>query len=122
MPARLVQQQHRMGARRDRLADLLQLGRHRLGIAVGQNETRTLALGRADRPEDVGPGGPLVVRCPGPCAASGPAPGDLVLLPDAGLVMPPHLYLGAVRQPGSDRLQRGGQAFLNASLSNSFWA
>ena len=62
MPACLVEQQHRMGAWRDRLADLRQLGRHRLSIAVGQDETRTLAFGRADRPEDVGPGGPLVVR------------------------------------------------------------
>jgi hypothetical protein len=30
---------------------------------------------------------------------------------DAGLIMPPQLDLGAVRQPGSDRLQLGGQAF-----------
>src|SRR3954465_5190031 len=62
MPAGLVQQQHRMCTGRDRLADLLQLSRYGLRVAGGQNETRPRALGWADRPEEVGPGGPLVVR------------------------------------------------------------
>ena len=62
MPACLVQQQHRMGAGRDRLADLLQLSRHGLGIAVGQDETGALALLGADGAKDVGPGGALIVR------------------------------------------------------------
>jgi hypothetical protein len=61
MPARLVEEQHRMRAGRHGLANLRQLGRHSLGVAVGQNKTRALALCRADGTKDVGPQRALVV-------------------------------------------------------------
>ena len=72
---------------------------HRLGVAGGQDERGSLALAGADRPEDVGGSGALIVRRRGPRAASCPAPGDLVLLADAGLVPEPDLYRPAFRCP-----------------------
>jgi hypothetical protein len=122
MPACLVQQQHRMRTGRDRLADLLQLRDHGLCVTIGQDETGALALRRADRAEDVGPQCTLVVWGARPCSPPGPAPGDLVLLSDTGFIMPPKFYLGAGRQTRPDRHQLGRQAFLNCSISSSFWA
>ena len=65
---------------------------HRLGVAERHDDAGALALGRADRAEDVGPGGALVVRRPGPGAAARPPAGDQVLLPDPRLVLEPDLY------------------------------
>ena len=61
MPARLVQQDEGMSAGRDRLRDLGQVQAHALGGAARQDQACALALGRADRPEDVGRGRPLVL-------------------------------------------------------------
>src|SRR3712207_2203705 len=122
VPARLVSEQHGMRAGRHGLADLLQLRGHGLGVAIGQDQTRTFALLWADRAKDVGPGGALVVRGCGSRAAPGPAPSDLVLLSDAGFVVPPQLYLGALRKARPDRFHSGWERFLNCSISSSFWA
>jgi hypothetical protein len=62
MPARLIQDQHRVRARRDDAADLFKVGLHGLGVAEGHDQTGGLAAGRADRPENVGPFGALIVR------------------------------------------------------------
>ena len=62
MPARLVHQDKGMRARCDRLRDFVQVQGHALGGAAGQNQARAFALSRADRAEDVGRGGPLVLR------------------------------------------------------------
>ncbi len=64
----------------------------------------------------------------GSCGAEGRVPRraqrrvPLVRRPDPGLVMPPQLDRGAVRQTRLDRFPFSGQAFFNASLSRSFWA
>src|SRR3954462_6551933 len=91
MPARLVHQDEGMRARRDRLRDFVQVQGHALGGAAGQNQARALALSRADSPEDVGRLGSLIFRRCGAGAAFGPAPRDLVLLPDPGLIGKPDL-------------------------------
>jgi len=62
---------------------------HRLGVARGQNQPGTLAFGRADGSEDVGGLRTLIVRCDRPRAAPRPAPRDLVLLADPGLISEP---------------------------------
>ena len=86
---------------------------HRRGVAERHDEAGALALGRADRAEDVGPGGALVVRRPRPGAAPGPAAGDLVLLPDPGLVLEPELYaLAGMR--GADLRHRGPGDFFES--------
>src|SRR3954451_13074049 len=69
------------------------------------------ALLRADRSEDVDRACPLIMRGAGPGAPSGPAPGDLVLLADTGLVLPPQLDRGALREARPDRFQGGGETF-----------
>ena len=62
MPARLVHEDEGMGARRDRLRDLVQVQGHALGRAAGQNQASAFAVSRADRTEDVGRRRSLVFR------------------------------------------------------------
>src|SRR3954454_23252124 len=61
MPARLVNEDEGMRARRDRLRDFVQVQSHARSGAAGQNQARALAFSWADRAEDVGRGGPLVL-------------------------------------------------------------
>src|SRR5919202_231069 len=97
--------------------DLLQMRGHGLEIAPGQDEPGSLALRRADGPEDVGPLGSLIVRRSGAGAASGPAAGDPVLLADAGLVLPPHFQADAGRQARFYLVQLRRGAFFNSSIA-----
>src|ERR687897_2064747 len=48
-----------------------------------------------------------------------PAIGELVLLPDAHLVLEPHLYGRAWRQALADLRQPGGKVFLNVASASS---
>jgi hypothetical protein len=80
-----------MGSWCDFGSDLGEMQAHRLGVAGGQNEGCSLALLWADGAEDIGRGGPLIVRSRGPRATPCPASRDLVLLTDAGLVREPDL-------------------------------
>src|SRR5215218_2259111 len=95
---------------------------HGLRVASGQDQGRALTLLRADRPEDVDRVRSLVVRGAGPSSPPGPAPGNLVLLSDARLVLPPQLYGGAVGEARPDRLQDGGETFLKTSSASGSWA
>ena len=63
-----------------------------------------------------------MARCRGTGAALGPPAGDLVLLPDAGLVLEPDLYVLAARLLGCDRRQLGGEVFLKAAMASASWA
>src|SRR5579875_1596935 len=112
-----------MAARRDPGRDLDQVQGHRLCIAPRQHQPSRLALDRADRTEDVGGRGPLVLRCAGPRAALGPAPGNFVLLPNPGLVSEPHLYVAGIEAlRAGDCCHRGAKAFLKAATAPSAWA
>lgn len=122
VPAGAVQNEDGMGAGIDCRRDLGQMLVHRAGVAVGQHEARALALLWTDRPEDVGPHRALVLGCRRPRAATGPAPGDLILLPYASFVGPPELDLCSLREFGLDGCQFGGKVFLKAATANSFWA
>ena len=75
-----------MCAGRNGLGDLHEMQVHRLGVAGGQDQGRTLALLRADGAEDVGGSGALVAGRTGTRAPLGPPAGDLVLLADTRLV------------------------------------
>src|SRR3954463_16346488 len=121
MPARLVHQDKGMRPGGNRLGDLVQVQRHPLGRAARQHQASALAVSRADRAEDVGRRCPLVLRRCGARAAFGPAPRDLVLLPDPRLIGEPDLSgLAADRLP--DRLQTGREVFLKAATAASFFA
>src|SRR3954463_8156318 len=111
-----------MGSGSHGLRHFRQMQAHGLRVASGQHQGRALALLRADRPEDVDRTRPLIVRGAGPGAPSGPAPGDLVLLADTGLVLPPQLDRGAVREARPYLLQGGGDIFLKTSSASGFWA
>jgi hypothetical protein len=121
MPARLVEQDDRVSARRDGLRDLGEVQGHGLARAAGQDQTGALAFSRADRPEDVGRGRALILGSRWTGAPPCPAAGDLVLLPDPRLVGKPDLYRLAACLLG-DRLQTGGEGFLKADTSASLLA
>ena len=96
---------------------------HRLGVAGGQDERGSLAIAGADRAEDIGGSGALIVRRRGPRAASCPAPGDLVLLPNPGLVSEPNLDAVAIDPlVARDRVQALAKGFLKASTAPAAWA
>ena len=95
---------------------------HRRGVAPRHDKPGALALLGADRAEDIGPLGALVVRGARPGSTPGPAAGDGVLLPDAGFVLPPQLYFGSGREPLADLVQFGRKVFLKASIASSFCA
>src|SRR4051812_28036777 len=121
MPARLVDEDEGMRPGCDRLRNLLQVQGHALRGAAGQNHARALALSRTDGPEEVGRGGPLVLGGGRARAAFGPAPRDLVLLPDPGLIGEPDLDHLAMSLGLRKLLQTGGEVFLKAETAASFW-
>src|ERR1700730_16136555 len=94
VPSRLVHEKHSMISWRDGLGDLGQMQVHRRGITSWQDECRALAQRRADGTENIGRSSALICWRRRPRAASGPATGDLVLLPDPGFVGEPELYIG----------------------------
>jgi len=118
VPAGLIEHQHGVGAGRDALGDFRQVQVHRIGVAFRQDERGALAVLRGDRAEDVGRSRALILGRRGARAAFRPAPGDLVLLADAGLVAKPNLYV-ARRDPffAGDLLQAGREAFLKSSIA-----
>jgi hypothetical protein len=123
VPPGLVEDEHGVSTRRHRGRDLGQMQTHCCGVAAGQDEGRALAMLGADGTEDVGRGGALIVRGHRPRAALGPAPGDLVLLPDAGLVGKPDLYRGRLDTLlARDLVQNRGETFLKCSIAPSAWA
>jgi hypothetical protein len=92
---------------------------HRVGIAERQDKAGGLAFLWADRSEDVGRSGALIVRCRGSRSALGPSPRDLVLLPDTGLVLEPDFYRRAAWEGRFDLVQLGSKApFLKASIAS----
>src|SRR3954451_66514 len=122
MPTRLVRQDEGMRAGRNRLRNLLQVQGHALRGAAGQNQARALAVSRADRAEDVSRRGSRIFRRCGARAACGPAPRDLVLLPDPGLIGKPDLERLAAGLGLRKLLQTGGEVFLKAATAASFFA
>ena len=122
MPAGLIEQQHGMATRLDRLGDLRQMQRHRGGVAARQHQARRSAARRADRAEEIGRAGALIVRRRGPAAASRPAPCDLVLLADAGFILEPDFYRLAGGLLLGDLCQALGEVFLKAATASPSWA
>ena len=119
VPTRLIHEQHGVGARSDVPRDFNQVQVHRVGIAEWQDEACCLTFLRADRAEDIGGRGALIMRRRWPRSALCPAPRDLVLLSDPGLVLKPDFYRGVLGEGLSDLVQLGGKApFLNASTAS----
>src|SRR5664280_2620458 len=96
MPSGLIDEEDGVGSWCDRLGDFRQVQVHRFGIAEGQDQSRALALFRADGTEDIGRCGSLIPRRARASAALGPPAGDLVLLADTGFVLEPNFYLADI--------------------------
>jgi len=122
VPSGLVDDQDGMGTAGDLERDFLQVLAHRPGIAHRQHKTCALALVGADGAKEPGRAGALVVGCRRSCPPLGPAPRDLVLLADPGLVLEPDLYLCAFREGFPDCRHRGGEVFLKAAAASISWA
>jgi len=115
MPASLVEQDDGVGVGSNGGRDFGEMQAHRFGIAMGQDEGSALALAGADRAEQIGRSGALVVWCRGTAAAPRPASSDAVLLAHSGFVLEPDLYALAGSDALRDLRQRGGEFFLNVS-------
>ncbi len=123
MPTGLIHQYNSVSARSDGERYFCQMERHGFCIIQEQHQPRALAVLRADCAEDIDRFGPLIFGRPGPFPASGPAPRELVLLPDPRFVLEPDLYRRSLRERSSDLFQLGGKApLLKASKASSFWA
>ena len=115
MPTCLIHDDDGVRAGGDSLADLGQVQVHRVGIAPWQHQSGAGAAGRADRAENIGPFRTLIMRRAGASAAPGPAPGNLVLLADARLVLEPNFQCYAAADFLPDFFQCFGECFLKWS-------
>jgi len=122
VPAGLVEQQNGMGAGCYGAGDLDQMERHGRRRTARQHQGGPFAFGRADGTENVGRAGTLVVRRARPRATARPAAGDLVLLPDAGLILEPDFYGLAWGLARRDLRQDRGEVFLSADAASLSWA
>src|ERR1035438_5866879 len=120
MPSGLIDEKDGVGSWCDRLGDFREVQVHRFGIAEGQDQSRALALFRADGTEDIGRGGSLIPRSARASAALGPPAGDLVLLADTSLVLEPNFYLADVDCFfARDLIQARWELFLKSSMAPS---
>ena len=120
MPSGLIDEKDGVGSWCDRLGDFREVQVHRFGIAEGQDQSRALALFRADGTEDIGRCGALITRRAWTSAALRPPAGDLVLLADTSLVLEPNLYLADVdRLFARDFIQVRWELFLKSSMAPS---
>src|ERR1041384_7255144 len=118
VPSGLVQDENGVLAGRNRGRNLGEVQGHRLGVAMGQDQRCTFAVVRAYSSEDVGRGGALIGRSAGSRPASGPAPRELVLLADPGLVGEPEFYVVDVDALlARDLCQAGWEGFLKAPIA-----
>ena len=120
MPSGLIDEKDGVGVLCDPLGDFREVQVHRFGVAEGEDQSRALALFRADGTEDIGRCGSLIPRRARASAALGPPAGDLVLLADTSLVLEPNFYLADVdRLFARDFVQARWELFLKSSMAPS---
>jgi len=122
MPSGLIDDDDGMGSGGDGGGDFAEVQCHGGGIAFGQDEGCADTPGRADGSEDIGRAGALIAGCRGACSSLRPAPGDLVLLTDPGLVLKPDFYLCSWRKAVTDFRHADGEVFLNVAAASGSWA
>src|ERR1700747_252992 len=121
VPSGLIEDDHGMGARGDVEGDLFEMHAHRLAVAGRHNDARRLSFKGADRAEDPCRGAALIPWRRWPGAAPCPSPGQLGLLANSCLVLPPQLYGRSSREAAGDARQTRGEAFLKSAMSSVFW-
>ena len=92
VPASLIEDEDCVSASGDPCGDLVEMKLHGFGVAERENEGSAGSAFGADRTEQIGRLGALIMSGSGARARPGPAIGELVLLADPCLVLPPELY------------------------------
>src|SRR5262245_4549514 len=101
MPARLIEHEDGVSARRDRFSDLLKMLIHGFGVGIGHDEPGPKLARGADGAEQIGPLISCIAHSAGSCSFPCPNPGERAFLPYAGLVLKPDLKglpFGMLRQ------------------------
>ena len=111
MPSSLVQYQHGMPARRNRLADFLQVKRHGLRIGKWQHQADSRIALRTHGTKDVGRFGLLLPHDPRPGATTCPDPGLGTALANAHLILKPDIDLLQLDLRGQNGLYLLNQVF-----------
>ena len=120
MPSGLINEEDGVGSWRNRLGDFGQMQVHRFDVTGGQDQSRALALFRADGTEDIGGCGALIPRSARASAALGPPAGDLVLLTNARFIREPNLYFPNIDGLfARDCIQARCELFLKSSMAPS---
>ena len=118
MPAGLIEDKDCVRAGGYSCSDLIEMKLHGFGVAEGENEGSAGSVFGADRTEQIGRLGALIMSGSGTRALPGPTIGELVLLADPHLVLEPDLYRCARRELGADFRHAYGKVFLNASMAS----
>ena len=87
MPARAIEDECRVRARRDGFADFLEVFGHGFGVGVGHDESRADPALRTDGAEQIGPLIAGIADGAGSCSFACPKPRQRALLPDPRLVL-----------------------------------
>ena len=86
MPSGSVEQQDGVSATRDAARDFVEMLLHRLGVSIGQRQSRAFAVRRADGAEEIGVFITLVGGLARPCSPPCPLANLAVLLADPRFV------------------------------------
>src|ERR1700756_2925140 len=105
-----------VGTSADLGGDLVEMKLHGFAVAEGQHQSRAGSELRAHGTEQVRRLRALILGSPWPRSLSGPAIGELVLLPHSHLILEPHLYRRVRCKAAADFLHASVEVFLNASI------
>ncbi len=117
VPARLVEQQRGVDARREVHGEAVEEDLHGCGAGLRQDEREGVVGAGAHRAVDPGRGVTAVGHASGPNAALEPNPRAASFLADAGLVLAPELQLGIGMAPGDLGQRRRKAPFLKRSCA-----
>jgi len=120
MPSSLIKQEDGVCSRRDVEGDLLKVHAHRLAVALGHDDAGGLAFSGTDRSKDPCRGPTLIPWYRRTSAALRPTPGELGLLADPCLVLPPDLDRRTAWQASRYRCQLACEVFLIAEMASAF--
>src|SRR6516162_1700543 len=120
MPAGLIEEENSVSAPSDFGCDLIEVKLHSFGVASRQHEGGAGSAVGADRTEQIGRLGPLIVGGTGARAFHGPAVGQLVLLTHPHLILEPDFYRCVGCELRTDFRHTLGEVFLNASMASAF--
>jgi hypothetical protein len=115
MSASLIDEEHRMGARRDAPGELGEMQVHRVGVAGRQDQSCRFPILRADSAENVDRGGALTLGSA--CVPRLAQRRVILFFWPMRLIGEPDFYFGAIYAPlPRNFFQARGEAFLKSSM------